>query len=300
MIPGPRWTIVPDRFVVSPFACLAELRRAYGDAVAVTEGVSLFGSALPLAGCFALFGARYNEVSLSDEERFLVRTPRAVQENANQLLRALSRGLTSMRGEVHRERREYLAPLFGVPQGHAALLASRCVPIIESWDTAAPIFLLAEMRRLAYAMLGSLMNADPIDAAHDSFGTAIEGLIRFRRRAALGRDPGVLANAVAAAEVVAGRCGRGSRVHERRAPLPMLPTSRRESPIFVLRVASSRCRRTRWSRISVPFTAPAPSQLPSHSHGRSWFCLSFRPFACVLQRISIAVRSVPKRCSIAW
>ncbi|MGW4381425.1 cytochrome P450 [Kitasatospora sp. NPDC004531] len=158
--------------LADPLATLLAARQSQGDPAVLTDGVPVFSRNLGTAGCVAAFGADVVRQVLLDSSTFGPPATMAERDGLPPVIGALSSGVFSMSGAVHRHRRRAFGPLFSLRS------AGRCPEaeaVAGSWRPGEAIGLVAEMNRLARAIVARLLfgagGAAPVlgDACHRVF-----------------------------------------------------------------------------------------------------------------------------------
>ncbi|MEU1284252.1 cytochrome P450 [Kitasatospora sp. NPDC005856] len=163
--------------LADPLATLVAARQLHGDLAVLTDGVPVFSRRLGAAGCVAAFGTDAVREVLLDASTFGPPATLAERDGLPPVIGALSSGVFSMSGAVHRRRRRAFGPLF------ARREAGRCVEaevVGGGWRPGEVIGLVAEMNRLARAITGRLLFG--AGEATPGLGDACHRVFALRRR----------------------------------------------------------------------------------------------------------------------
>ncbi|MFB7619142.1 cytochrome P450 [Kitasatospora sp. NPDC056181] len=208
--------------LADPLSTLLAARRQDGDVAVLTDGVPVFSRGLGTAGCVAAFGAANVREVLLGAETFGRPATMAERDGLPPVVGALSSGLFSMGGAVHRQRRRAFGPLFTrrLAERCAGLVADETAALAGSWRPGEVVGLAEEMNRLSHALMGGLLFGDA--AGDRGLGDGCHHLLALRRRyAATGLPDGRVRSALHTELATAGgdlQAALRARIGHHRAP----------------------------------------------------------------------------------
>lgn len=181
MIPGPHWKNDFLPLAENPFDYIAKARHEYGNLIAFTDELSVFGRINNCAGCIGAFGARNNKQILTNPNAFPAAQLRRNTDLPEKVLN-LSSGLFSMHGQEHQRCRQLFAPLFSQEsvREYSDAIHIACSSFLNAWVPGCSIELLGEMRRLVFWILDGVLCGKIPDQQVD-FSSLTSELLRLRR-----------------------------------------------------------------------------------------------------------------------